>query len=234
MAQPPSASGAGERSVLIVDDEEPNRQLLAAVLGARGYTTITARDGPTALDLVRTGGIDLMLLDVMMPGMDGVEVCQRVRNDLRERELTIVFVTALSDRESRMRAKLAGADDFLVKPIESFELMFRVENWMKLRTLRELELRAQELTQHMQDLETASRTLSSQLGDVAAACREAARSGGMSSMDLRSVNDQLVYCAERLAQMAELERSLASSTPSASLVPEAPRAAGTKARDQRT
>lgn len=226
--------GANERSVLIVDDEEPNRQLLAAVLGARGYATITARDGPTALDLVRRGGIDLMLLDVMMPGMDGVEVCQRVRNELGERELTIVFVTALSDRESRMRAKLAGADDFLVKPVESFELMFRVENWMKLRTLRELELRAQELTQHMQDLESAARTLSTQIGDVAAACREAARSGGMSSIDLRSVNDQLLYCAERLTQLAELERTLAGSATGGALLSEAPLAAGGKARDQRT
>jgi CheY-like chemotaxis protein len=234
MAHSSSPRGPSERSVLIVDDEEPNRQLLAAVLGARGYATITARDGPTALDLVRRGGIDLMLLDVMMPGMDGVEVCQRIRNELGERELTIVFVTALSDRESRMRAKLAGADDFLVKPVESFELMFRVENWMKLRSLRELELRAQELTQHMQDLESTARTLSTQIGDVAAACREAARSGGMSSIDLRSVNDQLLYCAERLTQLAELERTLAGSAPGAGLVSEAPLALGGKARDQRT
>jgi CheY-like chemotaxis protein len=234
MAQPASPHGSGERSVLIVDDEEPNRQLLSAVLGARGYATITARDGPSALELVRRGGIDLVLLDVMMPGMDGVEVCQRIRSELQDRELTIVFVTALSDRESRMRAKLAGADDFLVKPIESFELMFRVENWMKLRTLRELTQRAHDLTQHMQHLESAARTLSSQLGDVAAACREAARSGGMSSCDLRSVNDQLLHCAERLAQLAELERGLAAPLPQAGLIAEGSLAAVGKARDQRT
>jgi CheY-like chemotaxis protein len=208
MAQSASHSGCKERSVLIVDDEEPNRQLLAAVLGARGYATITARDGPAALEIVRQGGVDLMLLDVMMPGMDGVEVCQRIRGELRERELTIVFVTALSDRESRMRAKLAGADDFLVKPIESFELMFRVENWMKLRSIHELEQRSSELTLQMQHLESAALTLASQIGDVAAACCEAARAGGMSSMDLRSVNDQLIYCAERLAHFGELETSL--------------------------
>jgi response regulator RpfG family c-di-GMP phosphodiesterase len=183
---------------------------------------------------VRRGGVDLVLLDVMMPGMDGVEVCQRIRNELSQRELTIVFVTALSDRESRMRAKLAGADDFLVKPIESFELMFRVENWMKLRTLRELQQRTHELTQHMQQLESAARTLSSQLGDVAAACREAARSGGMSSGDLRSVNDQLLYCADRLAQLAELERALAAPLPGAGLIAEGSLAAVGKARDQHT
>jgi CheY-like chemotaxis protein len=209
MAQQLSARpGSKERSVLIVDDEEPNRQLLAAVLGARGYATITARDGPSALEIVRRGGVDLMLLDVMMPGMDGVEVCQRIRTELQERELTIVFVTALSDRENRMRAKLAGADDFLVKPIESFELMFRVENWMKLRSLRELEQRTSELSTQMQKLESAALTLSSQIGDVAAACRDAARSGGMSSVDLCSVNDQLIYCAQRLAELGEFESSL--------------------------
>jgi hypothetical protein len=86
----------------------------------------------------------------------------------------------------------------------------------------------------MQHLESAARTLSSQLGDVAAACREAARSGGMSSRELRSVNDQLLYCAERLSQLAELERALATPAPGGGLIAEGSLAAVGKARDQHT
>jgi CheY-like chemotaxis protein len=190
-------SAAGERVVLIVDDEEPNRQLLSALLSAQGYTAKVACDGPAALEAVKAGGIDLMLLDVMMPGMDGVEACQRIRKELGIRDLTIVFVTALSDRESRLRAKLAGADDFLVKPIDSFELTFRVANWMKLRSLRDYELCTAELQQRLNEVGAEAERLAQRVGQLAADVDQAesadrdglARELGASAAELRSLHE---------------------------------------------
>jgi CheY-like chemotaxis protein len=197
MSATPNQSAARERVVLIVDDEEPNRQLLSALLSAQGYTIKIACDGPTALELVAAGGIDLMLLDVMMPGMDGVEACQRIRRQLGIRDLTIVFVTALSDRESRMRAKLAGADDFLVKPIDSFELTFRVANWMKLRALRDYELCTAELERRLSETALAADALAHKLSELAARADGAdigaqqglSRELGASAAELRALHE---------------------------------------------
>jgi CheY-like chemotaxis protein len=202
-------SAARERVVLIVDDEEPNRQLLSALLSAQGYTAKIACDGQSALDLVKAGGIDLMLLDVMMPGMDGVEACQRIRKELGNRELTVVFVTALSDRESRMRAKLAGADDFLVKPIDSFELTFRVANWMKLRTLREFELCTVELEHKVSEAAARSQALTQKLSELAD------RVGSSLVVDPSDLSRQLSAAAAELSELTECaRRPLATRIPS--------------------
>jgi CheY-like chemotaxis protein len=204
-----NANVARERVVLIVDDEEPNRQLLSALLSAQGYTAKIACDGPSAIEQVKLGGVDLMLLDVMMPGMDGVEVCQRIRKELGVRDLTIVFVTALSDRESRMRAKLAGADDFLVKPIDSFELTFRVANWMKLRALREYELCTAELQHKLDEAAASGHALATQLSELA--CRV----GSSDAFDREQLSQQLGASAAQLRDLSErARRPLAARIPS--------------------
>jgi len=211
-----SQTGTQERVVLIVDDEEPNRQLLSALLSAQGYTAKIACDGPSALDQVKAGGIDLMLLDVMMPGMDGVEACQRIRKELGLSDLTIVFVTALSDRESRMRAKLAGADDFLVKPIDSFELTFRVANWMKLRTLRDFELCTSELEQRLNDAATRAGAAAHKLGELARGV-DAQSSGTSTEADRTALAKHLAAQAAELRELSEnalrpLEARIPNST----------------------
>jgi CheY-like chemotaxis protein len=155
------------RTVLVVDDEEANRQLMSALLSALGLKVLTARDGPTGLSMLAEGGIDLVLLDVMMPGMDGMEVCRRVRQELRLTELFVVFVTALSDRDSRMRAKQAGANDFLVKPVDSFELHFRAHQWLKLGQLHDLEESVQRLERGLVALAEASSGLAAPLAELA-------------------------------------------------------------------
>ncbi len=209
MSSTPSQNAARERVVLIVDDEEPNRQLLSALLNAQGYTIKIARDGPSALELVAAGGIDLMLLDVMMPGMDGVEACQRIRRDLGIRDLTIVFVTALSDRESRMRAKLAGADDFLVKPIDSFELTFRVANWMKLRALRDYELCTAELAHRLAEAASMADALAHKLSELAA------HAEGSDAGAQHSLRRELSASANELRALHEhARRPLATRIPS--------------------
>jgi CheY-like chemotaxis protein len=219
-------SAARERVVLIVDDEEPNRQLLSALLGAQGYTAKIACDGPSALEQVKAGGIDLMLLDVMMPGMDGVEACQRIRKELGLRELTIVFVTALSDRESRMRAKLAGADDFLVKPIDSFELTFRVANWMKLRTLRDFELCTAELENRLGEAAVRSHQLSQTLNEL---------SSSADAADRNELSRQLSALAVELRELSEqAHRPLATRIPSSMPPQVEPHPMQFSTRNQRT
>ena len=102
--------------ILLVDDEPASRQALEAVLDGQGYALHLAQNGHEALQRAAALVPDLILLDVMMPGMDGFEVCQRLRADPTLAEVPIVLVTALDDRESRIQGLDAGADDFISKP----------------------------------------------------------------------------------------------------------------------
>lgn len=119
--------------VLVVDDELPNRELLEALLLPEGYEVVQAASGVEALGIVAVRRPDLVLLDVRMPEMDGIEACRRIREDLRMVFLPIVFVTAVGDRELRIRGIEAGADDFLTKPVDELELLVRVRNLLKLK-----------------------------------------------------------------------------------------------------
>lgn len=122
-----------ESTILVVDDEESSRELLSGLLCSQGYRVKTAADGYAGLEAIEAGGIDLVLLDLMMSRMDGVEVCVHIRKRPEWSLLPVVFTTSLHDRASRIRAKEAGADDFLVKPIDSLELLVRVERLLRVR-----------------------------------------------------------------------------------------------------
>ena len=119
--------------ILVVDDEDSNRRVLQMLLAGEGYRTVAANDGPQALASAAAEPPDLVLLDVMMPGMDGFEVAARFKADPRTKSAPIVMVTALEDRESRLRGLKAGAEDFLSKPIDRAELTVRVKNLLKLK-----------------------------------------------------------------------------------------------------
>jgi class 3 adenylate cyclase len=112
--------------VLVVDDEEPNRTLLRDPLEAHGYEIIEAENGEQALQQVEQRPPDVILLDVMMPRMDGFEVCRRLKSDARTAHIPILMVTALSERMERMMGIAAGASDFLTKPVDLQELTLRV------------------------------------------------------------------------------------------------------------
>lgn len=115
-------------SVLIVDDEEQNRQLLRDLLEAAGYETPEAEDGEQALRIIEAAPPDLVLLDVMMPGMDGFEVCQQLKKDPRTATIPILMVTALTERQERLLGLAAGANDFVAKPVDVQDLSLRVKN----------------------------------------------------------------------------------------------------------
>src|SRR5215472_16247033 len=129
--------------VLVVDDLVPNVKLLAAKLQAEYFDVITALSGAEALEKVAQSPPDLILLDVMMPGMDGFEVCQRLKSDPKTTHIPIVMVTALSDTENRVRGLEAGADDFLTKPVNDIALFARARSLIRLKRMME-ELRVRE------------------------------------------------------------------------------------------
>jgi two-component system copper resistance phosphate regulon response regulator CusR len=112
--------------VLVVDDEAGVRRVLTRLLSSEGYEVLEAASGQEGLELLWTHGADTVLLDVMMPKMDGLEVCRRIRKNSRTAHTPVVFITAAVDREFRRQARKAGADDFLAKPFEFDELIARV------------------------------------------------------------------------------------------------------------
>lgn len=119
--------------VLVVDDILPNVKLLEAKLTSEYYDVITATNGEEALLRVEQDNPDLILLDVMMPGMDGFEVCTRIKANPEHAHIPVVMVTALTDTEDKVRGLEAGADDFLTKPINDTALMARVRSLVRLK-----------------------------------------------------------------------------------------------------
>jgi len=130
--------------ILVVDDLFTNIKLLEARLTAEYFTVISAMSGPQALDICEKDDCDIVLLDVMMPGMDGFEVCQRLKSSPSTAHLPVVMVTALDSPADRLKGLQAGADDFLTKPINEVALLTRVRSLVRLKHLTD-ELRARSL-----------------------------------------------------------------------------------------
>ncbi len=131
--------------ILVVDDVPANVKLLEAKLSSEYYDVITASDGFEALKKVKEHKPDLILLDVMMPGMDGFEVCQKLKADKEVSHIPVVMVTALSEKSDRLKGLEAGADDFITKPINDMALFARVKSLIRIKTLLD-ELRLRDKT----------------------------------------------------------------------------------------
>lgn len=125
-------------TILIVDDNSSARETLIAMLEGENYQIELAKDGFQALQILTRLQPDLILLDVMMPGMDGFEVCRRIRAAPQLAEVPILILTALDDRASLLQGIEAGADDFLTKPIDRYELQARVRTIVRLNRYRQL------------------------------------------------------------------------------------------------
>ncbi len=129
--------------ILVVDDIEANVRLLEARLMAEYFQVLTANCGRDALEICANGQCDIVLLDVMMPEMDGFEVCRRLKADPKTMHIPVVMVTALDQSEDRVQGLNAGADDFLTKPVNDLALITRVKSLVRLKMLTdELRLRA--------------------------------------------------------------------------------------------
>ncbi len=121
--------------VLVVDDILANVKLLEARLSAEYFEVLTAFNGPDAIEICKSGKADIVLLDVMMPEMDGFEVCKRIKSNPATQHLPVIMVTALDQPSEKVRGLDAGADDFLTKPVDDIALVTRVKNLSRLKNL---------------------------------------------------------------------------------------------------
>jgi adenylate cyclase len=143
-----------QAKILVVDDTAPNVKLLADLLTVKGYAVVTAASGREALDKVESERPDLVLLDVVMPGMSGYEVCDRIRKNSALALLPVVMITALDPAQERVKGLECGADDFLSKPINQPELLARVRSLLRIKRLHDtVQAQAAELAELNRTLE---------------------------------------------------------------------------------
>src|SRR5712692_8406895 len=140
-------------TILVADDNASNRELLEELLTAQGFTVITSSDGAATLQELSRTPIDLVLLDVMMPHLNGFEVCEKIKNNPDTYLIPVILITALSDKQDRLEGIRAGADDFLTRPVDRTELLARV------RSLLKLKLRTDELERAESVLFTLARSI---------------------------------------------------------------------------
>jgi putative two-component system response regulator len=157
--------------ILVVDDHPFSRMTAVTLLSMEGYEVIEAIDGPSALAQVKVDDPDLLLLDVMMPGLDGYEVCRQLKQNEQTRLLPIIFLTALNDRRARLKGIEAGGDDFLSKPFDQLELSARVRSLVQQRRLN------QDLDHAGQVLFSLARTVESRDPNTGDHCERLMQSG---------------------------------------------------------
>jgi two-component system, OmpR family, alkaline phosphatase synthesis response regulator PhoP len=125
--------------ILVADDDEGLRQLMRLILRHEGFEVIEAVNGQDALARAQDSNPSVVLLDIMMPGMDGLAVCRNLKNDQRFNRVPVIFVTAIDDLQHRVASKELGIDDYIKKPIGPRELVARVRGVMERRGIRTLD-----------------------------------------------------------------------------------------------
>ena len=120
-------------TILVADDQVSNRELLEELLTAEGFKVATVSDGTAALEQLSIVPIDLVLLDVMMPHLNGFQTCEKIKANPETYLIPVILVTALTDKQDRIEGIKAGADDFLTRPVDRTELLARVRSLLKLK-----------------------------------------------------------------------------------------------------
>ncbi len=205
----PEASTLALARILVVDDQQTNIQVVGSVLGKLGYEIIPALDGPTALKRLAVRMPDLILLDLLMPEMDGCEVCRRLRANPDWREIPVIFVSAADDKDLVVQALEAGGVDYITKPFNQAELILRIKTQLDLKCARDrlkqlaedkdelLGMLAHDLKNHLGGMQISSQVLDKRiknLGDERAAM--------LSKNILRSGGQLLTFVTQFLANAA--------------------------------
>ena len=125
-----------DSKILLVDDEEKNVMLLEAMLSGEGYSILKAKNGTGALEILKSEIVEMVLLDIMMPGMSGFDVLKKIREDKDLSTLPVIVITALTEKQERIKGLQLGADDFISKPFDMDELKTKVGSQIKLNNLR--------------------------------------------------------------------------------------------------
>jgi adenylate cyclase len=161
-AAPPNAATRDGGRLLVVDDTAANLKLLEDLLAFHGYSVTVAASGQEALDLMRRDPPELLLLDVLMPGISGYDVCRAIRAQPALEMLPVVMITSLEDREARVRGLEVGADDFIAKPVNPPELLARVRSLLRIRRLYDT------VQRQASQLAALNRTLEARVGEEVA------------------------------------------------------------------
>ncbi|MEE9357239.1 MAG: response regulator, partial [Sedimenticolaceae bacterium] len=130
-------SQAEPERILLVDDNPTNLQVLFQTLEGRGYNLLVAKDGETALTIVKKALPELVLLDIMMPGIDGYEVCRQLKGDPATRDIPVIFLSALDDTKDKVRGLGLGAVDYISKPFQADEVIARVDTHLTIHRLQQ-------------------------------------------------------------------------------------------------
>ncbi|OGT88643.1 MAG: two-component system response regulator [Gammaproteobacteria bacterium RIFOXYA12_FULL_61_12] len=201
-----------QTTLLVVDDDERNRKLLGALLVAEGYAARFSASGEEALASVAERLPDLILLDVMMPGLDGFEVARRLKADAKSSAIPIVMVTALADRDSRLKGLEAGVEEFLTKPVDRAELRARVKNLLRIKEYNDF------LADHNRLLEEQVRARTLQLTEsyrdtIFALARAAEFHDEDTGLHVKRVSHYSAMLAERLGMDAGFRDAIFYASP---------------------
>lgn len=201
-----------QATILVVDDDGFNRKLLETMLAAAGYAVRSTASGEEALAAVAEQLPDLILLDVMMPGLDGFEVARRLKDDPRSRPIPIILVTALEDSESRLRGLEAGAEEFLSKPVNRAELQVRIKNMLRVKEFNDF------LADHNRLLEEQVRTRTRQLtgsyrDTIFALARAAEYHDEDTGLHIKRVSHYCVTLADRMGMDAVFRDAIFYASP---------------------
>jgi len=192
-------------NILIIDDEPGARKTLENLLFGEDYEVQFAANGPDGLSLARACPPDVIMSDVMMPGMDGFEVCRRIRADASLEQVPIILLTALDDRQAKLTGLQAGADEFLTKPIDALELRARLRTLTRLDRFRKLNAERLKLEEAHHDLLQAHAALRASEEQYRQLTVELEERVAQRTHELAAANDSLLKANARLTELDQLK-----------------------------